>query len=1063
MCRGKLSNSRGNRFSIVCSSVGFVFTTLLAQTPLLLTNDRNNPSAFSVPALDAEYSIRYLDTSDGLPANHINSIIQTSDGFIWASTQNGLARYDGVLFTTLKKNHFGKQPYDQTTSIVVSRDGQIIWIGNLWGLARISTNGLSTWKGPDESFQTARWILGFDQKERPLLGGDRFLYQFDGTEFQAWPDQALEEPKHAKVVRQWSDGSIWIGGIYGISHNTKGLEEWEPILPKDGTSTDVAWKFLELKDGRKWVTTANGLYEMTEQGLVRHVRWQVVGRRAHTGMLLQDNRGQIWFSVSKLGVYRLDPDKPRDIFRMASLDGSYIGDGIVDAEENLWIATGSKGIAQLIPRSVQMLQETDGEMLGGVECVYAARNSTELWAGTTKGLFKFERDRWHHKRLYAKIPSENTNTGIQSLDEDAQGRLWYACSDGIGFFFNNRYHLWKHSESSQYEGESFNFVYSDRSNRIWFGSRNRVYRIKAALAEASNSNTEYPFMPITLQQEPEQVEFPLGLDSPDIRTMLQDRLGRYWFGSQRYGLLRFDEESDTWKRFGAEDRRIDEAVTGLAETKRGIWSGYTDSLAYIDLSSDRFQVFAPGDEFPFDYVNTLFVDSSDHLWIGLNNGLVRLAKSEMQQDPNGENRKMPEYTWFGKEHGLRSPQISGKYGHPATQSGEERIYFPTSNGIASVQPKAQPQTTHPFRVAIRLVTVGDRVAYSGMISDPNHLLHLNIDPNESRAIRIFFSANSFRTNSSDGFSYRMLPIQEDWVSLPEGRDASFNTLEPGQYTFEVRTRTDKGPIPHTTNRITIVVHARFVETAAYRWSLVLAGILLVALVHWFYRRYMLKLHSLEKTSSIQKERLRIARDLHDDLGASLTRVAVHGESILISNSVTEDNLRNHIHSTAKFARELSADIHDLVWANDPRNDDLSSTVAYLRQLTGESLDICPLKWSVETADSFPKVAIGALARRHLLLCMKEGLMNVINHSNATEARVTIRCTNNNGKNNPSMYRLDISIIDNGTKWAHHSTHGEKSISNGLRNIQERMSEIGGQASIVHSPECGTTLNFWCPL
>jgi signal transduction histidine kinase len=282
--------------------------------------------------------------------------------------------------------------------------------------------------------------------------------------------------------------------------------------------------------------------------------------------------------------------------------------------------------------------------------------------------------------------------------------------------------------------------------------------------------------------------------------------------------------------------------------------------------------------------------------------------------------------------------------------------------------------------------------------------------------------------------------------------ATFSYLPPGKYRFEVQASKGDGRWLPGVGTLHFTVRAAWWETAAFRVSVTVAGLLALA---WVVRRLALRrlrarMLRLEQENALERERARIARDMHDELGASLTRISLMGELAAAEPGVAAAAGERFM-KVAAAARDVSGTLDRIVWTINPNNDTLERLVGYLDEFAREYLESTGLSLRSELPATLPARVVPSDTRHQLLLAMKEALNNIAKHAGARQVVLRFVFENN---------RLALTLTDDG--------HGFHPVSvsptaNGLINLQKRMDALGGTAVIVSEPGAGTTVTLALPL
>jgi signal transduction histidine kinase len=233
-------------------------------------------------------------------------------------------------------------------------------------------------------------------------------------------------------------------------------------------------------------------------------------------------------------------------------------------------------------------------------------------------------------------------------------------------------------------------------------------------------------------------------------------------------------------------------------------------------------------------------------------------------------------------------------------------------------------------------------------------------------------------------------------------------------------------------------------------GLLIAGV--AALVRYVsFRRLRLRLQILGQDAAVQKDRARIANDLHDDLGSHLSQIAMLSE-LALSDFKKPAQAREHIDQIFRTARTVTRSLDEIVWAVNPRNDNLDRFAAHLCTFAPEYLRAAGISCRLDVPLEIPSSPLPANVRHQLYLGFKEALHNVIKHAGATEVWVRISIGNR---------ELAVVIEDNGRGFQAES--GTAAGEDGLANLRQRMIEVGGRFEQHSQPGRGTRTALIAPL
>jgi len=335
------------------------------------------------------------------------------------------------------------------------------------------------------------------------------------------------------------------------------------------------------------------------------------------------------------------------------------------------------------------------------------------------------------------------------------------------------------------------------------------------------------------------------------------------------------------------------------------------------------------------------------------------------------------------------------------------------------------------------------------VPDLNHSLEI---PPQHHELKIDFGALSFASPQNVQLKYQLEGYDQKWIETRQ-RSVSYSRMPAGNYRFRAIACNSSGVWNDTGAALSFTVLPFFWQTWWFRLGFVSAFTIgLVAVVYYIsVRRFRQKLKRLEQEAAVQKDRARIAKDLHDDLGASLSQIAMLSE-LAQTDLAKPAEARGHIDSIFRTARLLTRSLDEIVWAVNPRNDSLDGFVVHVCQLAPELLRTAGIRPRLDMPMEVPPIKLPPNVRHQLYLALKEALHNVVKHANATEVWVRLEVARNS---------LILSVQDNGRGFE--AGLAAKIGADGLMNLQHRMEEIGGRFEQQSEPDRGTRITFIAPL
>ena len=302
------------------------------------------------------------------------------------------------------------------------------------------------------------------------------------------------------------------------------------------------------------------------------------------------------------------------------------------------------------------------------------------------------------------------------------------------------------------------------------------------------------------------------------------------------------------------------------------------------------------------------------------------------------------------------------------------------------------------------------------------------------------------------FRYKLVSYDQNWTDIGDERTLRFPKLPPDDYTLKIQACNEDGVWNDSPATLAITVLPPFWRTPGFIAASVLVFIAILAGVIYLISTAKLKrqLRALHQKELIERERARIARDLHDQLGANLTQVTLLGEMAEVDKYLP-DEIEQHAQQICETARETTRSLDEIVWAVNPANDTLEGLINYACKYAQDYFALAKLRYRADLPPELPHILIAPEVRHNIFLAFKESVNNVVKHANATEARVRVTVEPD---------RFILSIEDNGRGLGDLSA---KQLRNGLKNMRRRLADVRGEFDIAPGPEGGTLVQLKVPI
>jgi signal transduction histidine kinase len=546
------------------------------------------------------------------------------------------------------------------------------------------------------------------------------------------------------------------------------------------------------------------------------------------------------------------------------------------------------------------------------------------------------------------------------------------------------------------------------------------------------------------------------LENWGVRCITEDKAGRLWIGTSGTGLLCLEDgEFKSYRR--SDGLAHDSVYCVYIDADQTLWIGTEGGLSR--WRGGRFANFTTSQGLPDDVICHIAEDQRGCLWCSSRKGVFRVARSDMDDFERQQLKTIPCVT-FDQTDGLPSRECAGGSQPSGCTTRDGRLLIPTLKGVAVVRPDAIVLNPLPPPVTIEEVlvdgqdqgpkwqpqkAVGADLAQAAPA--PKSAPFLEIPPGRSR-LEIHYTALSFVDPHKVRFKLKLEPLERDWVEVGGLRTVNYSYLPPGEYHFMVLACNNDGVWNRQGATLAFTVRPHFYQSS---WFMGAATLFVLGAVgggarYATRRRLQRKLNQLERQHALEKERMRIARDLHDEIGADLTQMTLQGE-LAQRESLSLPEVRSQVASLTDKTRQLVRSMEEIVWAVNPRNDPLPNFSSYLCFFAQEFLRSTSIRCRLDVMPGLPPVNFSVQERHNFFLAVKEAFHNIVQHSGATEAWLRIQFEES---------WLTVTVEDNGQGFdpAH---NGEA--ANGLRNMRDRMQKIGGRMELHSAPGVGARICF----
>jgi len=1006
--------------------------------------------------------IKTYTTSEGLAQNSVNRIVRDSRGFLWFCTEGGLSRYDGYSFT----NYGVEQglPDSQVRDLLETRDGEY-FVGAFSGICRFNPKGRPS--ATDQRNTQPAADVGRRATDDPMF----VLYHTTDNSRTGSGNALLED----------HTGAVWCGAGRGLYRLEPNDGDWtlrfvDIGLPHEVENDMIVRALAEDGQGALWIGAGSGLYRRWPDGRTERYTTDHGLPANDVLALLIDKDGQLWVGTRKgLSQIALEPGsrQPR-IIRVYTL-----GNGLPDPNTRalfqsstgqLWTGL-SRALVEFVPQASKggsLFRQYVSELVLSQLFVQALAEDRDgnLWIGTTNGAFKLARNGF---TTYTEADGLG-DTRISSLFESRAGDLCVMTVDSrtpLSLFDGKRFSAIRPQVPQRFTYFGWGWhqlTLQDRAGEWWLPTSQGLVRYPQ-VDHVGQLATTPPKAIYTTRD---------GLPSSDIFRLYEDSRGDIWiatFTEARGGLTRWERATETFHHYGEVDGLPPRTPAPLAfseDSMGNLWIGFVDTDALARFSEGRFTLFTSEQGLPRGAIRDLHLDHAGRLWIASSaGGLARL------DDPGAEQ---PRFITYTTAQGLSSNSINciteDRFGRlyagtargldrfdPATDrvkpftaadgliSGEVLVsfcdrkgdlWFGGKGGLSRLSPQPDSPKSPPPILITGLRIGGEPHQISAL--GETEIAPVEFGPDKNQ-IQIDFVALGFSPGEGLRYQYKLEGAGENWSPLSIQRTVNFANLTSGHYRFLVQAVNADGRM---SERAAFFSFTILPPVWQRWWFLTTAALLLGLAAYALYRYRVTRLLELERI------RTRIATDLHDDIGANLSLIAMASEVARGRAPESDEQMAETLSLISSTSRELVDSMGDIIWAVNPDRDHMTDLVKRMRRFASDVFSACCIAFRFEVPLDDREIRLGAETRREVLLIFKEAVNNIARHSECTQVDIEFQSRGE---------WLMLQIKDDGKGF----DITRSSDGNGLVSMSRRAGRLGGTLEVLSRSGEGTTVTLKTPL
>lgn len=1030
----KVKPGEGDRSFILRNTYGVVTTGI----PIPVTGKKmpfSEPHPVKAAPMrykdNASTSIQYLDVEQGLSYSYITAVFEDKKGNLWFGVDGiGISKYDGINITTYSVKE--GLTHNIVNAITEDRNNNL-WIATSGGVTCFDGNNFTQYTEKDGLPSNNVLSIMEDKKGDIWICTTGGLTRYDGKHFTTY---TVKEGLPSDIVYKCIEdrnGSLWIATHHAVAR-FDGIN-FTLFTPEDGLAGYIITTMLEDVNGNLWFgSLGEGLCMFdgtkftrftTKEGLSDNIIWSII----------EDNSHNIWISTSAGGLNKYNGKNFTQYGIDQGLSNIKVRGMSKDKTGNIWLATEGGGINKInktnfnygVPENVvennrirPILKDKEGNLWFGTENANVGKLNMENSGGNGK-IF-----------TYYRVLNKFLFKGQRSLLQDTKDNIWIGTT-GSGIIKYDGKIFTNYSLDIDPEKQSIYDMLEDKKGNIWFGQND---------GSIASYNGKDFFLYTT----------PQGLPGSIIYSIMEDKKGNIWFCTKDAGVYKYD--GINLINYTEKQGLFSKSVLSVTEDEKGnIWFGTMGSGSCL-FDGKHFTYYTEKQGLANNNVWSVFCDPGKQLWFGTDKGLTLFVPKN--NDLQHVNTGYSVYN-FGSRDGIKAIDFNL---HSVCIDKDKHIWWGTGKSAPSFDLNKGFHADSLHSLCLNYIEINDqfydfrnlddsadkKITCSKVIPFTNcpEKLSLSYDLNH---LSFHFSAIDWSAPDKIKYSYRMIGLDEEWSNPSEETIADYRNLSHGEYEFQVRA-IGQSHVWTESFKYSFIIRPSWWQTGWFKALAIVAALVLAFFMIRFIYYYQLRKERtvLEKQLAVQLERQRIAAEMHDDIGAGLSGIRLMTEMAIMRSKNVESV--SEIEKIYNSVGDISSKMKVVIWSLNTENDSLGNLLTYLQKQARQMMENYPGSFSMNMPELVPDIKISGETRRHIYLAVKEALHNIIKHSGADKINLTISYED----------KLIIGVSDNGNGM----NTGESSNSgNGLKNMKNRMKEIGGKFSVINKD--GLTLIFEIPL
>jgi len=762
---------------------------------------------FTLNLNSQDFVFEHYTVDDGLSQSAINSIFQSSDGFLWFATQEGLNRFDGYSF-----KYYNHDPIDKNSltsnwvwSIAEDKQGNI-WVATQNGLNKINryTNKITRYvnnpKDPNSLPFNDVHAVFIDTENNIWIKTNNLLSKLDtiSNTFESFEHDydyfKLSMVNYAIPITE-TEGGLWMGSNKGLLFFNKEYKQFKSYRHNSNNqntvSSNIVFATIQDKEGNLWIATKNGLDKLNlKTQKFTHYKHSETNKNTISSnfviSLCQDHLGYIWAGTKGNGVNRLNP-KTGKITRFEnkkenneSISYNEIITIFEDKSKNVWFGTNAVGVdkVSLLPHKFKLYKYSNGKlsynlssnMIGSV----LEYDDNTLWVGTWDAGLNILNIKTGRIRLYnteSPVGEKIVGNNIHAILRLKNGNILIGTRNGISIFINNiemfyDFEEYYGLELSSLKGTRIYSMIEDKHGSIWVGSANGLQKINIRTKETIIFKSDY--------------KDSTTISNDQVNVVAEDSEGLIWAGTQN-GLNRLNPKTHHFTRFlsnmGGNTFIKDNTyrtissntIYSIFEDKQGfLWLGTVSGINKYDKIKGVFRYYTKKHGLPNETVYELIPDAADNIWFSTNRGIGVL------------NTETDSIKSFDRGDGLQGLEFNNG---ASSKSSNGIIYFGGVEGLNSFDPNNMVVNPNIPNIVFESY---EKTTNKGLFSTNligTDTIYLNYD---DKSIKIYFASLEYTNPKKNQYVCKLEGFDDNWINTGNQPFKTFSSLPPGTYLFRLK-------------------------------------------------------------------------------------------------------------------------------------------------------------------------------------------------------------------------------------------------------------------------------------